>query len=872
MRNGTFIIPRTGERSRRQFSLRASSSLSPHDGSADRAAAEPESLRERVQAIAHNARARALAAWRWLNSDDGRGVLKCTLAYLLGSIATFWPPLSNWLGHRDGKHIVATLTVYFHPARTVGSMLEAILISIIAVAYAEIIAVLSMAVSIGSRHHLGLVAPAHAVVLIVSVGGGLGFIGWVKQRMNQPLVNVSSTLASMAIISVITKEESIQDGYFSGDKSVQVLKMLLLAISITVAVNLLLWRVSARRILRDSVLVASVSLGDKISFIAGGFLNGTEDEINSPEYAQVTKQYDSANAQMTASLREAKFEHYLLGHEKIYQLDKRLVKSLEALYQAIGGLRSALNTQFTLLKEVPANTESSDAGPSATSPDPSKLTRSMSAFLDGAKGRLSIIDESIEDEEHVVRPGTLLQSRSDPSLDKSPMFRAPSDIFALFIELLGPSLKSLVFTLSETLREPPFGANPETDITNNDQLRESLRDALALYNHARANALKEVYKSIELGRTRSDKIKADIEEVAAACGHFSFSLLAVAEDLEAYLDVLEDLKYEVGAGHRSWHWMKPGELWKPKRTGQDASPVDAERGALLPRPPARGLNGSATFKPIPDTIVNRWDSFSWDAAPEASKIMRQASKLVLKTMRFIAREDVLFGIKVGIGAILWAMFAFIPGTRPVYQHWRGEWGLLSYMVVVAMTTGASNTTSMSRFLGTIMGAACACISWPVSQGNPYALAAIGWLFSLWNFYLILVVKNGPMGRITLLAYNVIVLYAYSLSQNVDDDDDDEGGTNPLIFDIAYHRVVAVVLGIFWGMVVCRLLWPISARRKFQEGLSVLYLQLGLIWKRGPLGKLLELNNTTDYMREGEQAALQKYGKLLFLCALCIASC
>jgi hypothetical protein len=269
--------------------------------------------------------------WRWLNSDDGRSILKCTLAYLLGSTATFWPPLSNWLGHRDGKHIVATLTVYFHPARTVGSMLEAILIATIAVAYAEIISVLSMAVSIASRHHLGLVAPAHAVVLIVFIGGGLGFVGWVKQRLNQPLVNVSSTLASMAIISVITKEESIQDGYFSGDKSVQVLKMLVLGILFTIAVNLLVWRVSARRILREGVLAASVSLSDKISFIARGFLNGTEDEISSPEYAEVTKRYDTAYAKMATSLREAKFEHYFLGHERIYQLDKRLVKSLEAL-------------------------------------------------------------------------------------------------------------------------------------------------------------------------------------------------------------------------------------------------------------------------------------------------------------------------------------------------------------------------------------------------------------------------------------------------------------------------------------------------------------------------------------------------------------
>lgn len=115
----------------------------------------------------------------------------------------------------------------------------------------------------------------------------------------------------------------------------------------------------------------------------------------------------------------------------------------------------------------------------------------------------------------------------------------------------------------------------------------------------------------------------------------------------------------------------------------------------------------------------------------------------------------------------------------------------------------------------------------------------------------------------MLAYNVSLLYAYSISQQVDDDDDDEGGTSPLIFEIAYHRVTSVALGILWGMIICRVLWPISARRKFKEGLSVLYLQLGLIWRRGPLGVLLKSRSTRDYMREGEQAALQRYGKMAF---------
>ncbi|KAG6006786.1 hypothetical protein E4U21_006677 [Claviceps maximensis] len=879
MRNGTFVIPSTGERSRRQFTLRTSSSVSsPTNDRLQRRSSMGQAtdrIRSTAQAFTH----RCKSLWLWLDSRDGHQVLKCTLAYLLGSTATFWPVLSDFLGHRDGKHIVATLTVYFHPARTVGSMLEAVLIAVAAVAYAEMVCVLSMAAGIASRTSTGSVVPAHAVVLIIFVGGGLGFVGWIKQRLNQPLVNVACTLASMAIITVITKEQSVQDGYFSGDKIVQVIKMLAVGIVFSATVNLLVWRLSARRMLRESVVTASICMGDRLSFVTRGFLNGTDDEFDSPEYAQSRRRYEAAYAEMSKNLQEAKLEHYVMGREKIYKLDKRLFQSVEAVQQAIGGLRSSLSTQIALLNELPPTSphhhveaaskpSHGTTSPTLSFPTP-KLRRVTSLLLHGTGDDLSVIDED-EDDDNDQDPRLRLVSKSEPSLDKTALFRTPADIFSLFITMLGPSLKSLAYTLSETLRESPFGDDPVSEVRVNEQLRESLRDALNLFNHAKSNALQELYKTIELGRSRSVAIQADIEEVAAACGHFSFSLRAVADEMYAYLNVLEELQHATETYSRSWEWLK---FWKRMPLFSSSSqklttPDDPACESLLQNKKkkdrekeaqaVRGLKKSAVPKGIPDSMKKRRDSFHWDAAPSASSFQRVLSQRVLSAMRFLVREDILFGIKVGIGAVLWAQFAFIPQTRPMYQHWRGEWGLLSYMIVVAMTTGASNTTSTSRLIGTTIGAACACLAWLVSQGNAYLLAFFGSLMALWNFYMILIVKNGPLGRIALLAYNVIVLYAYSLSQNVDDDDDDEGGLNPLIFNITYHRVVAVVLGIIWGMVVCRLLWPISARNKFKEGLSVLYLQLGLMWKRGPLSILVSSNNTLEYIREGEQVALQRY--------------
>ncbi|KAG9252002.1 60S ribosomal protein L19 [Emericellopsis atlantica] len=840
-RNGTFIIPATGERSRRQFTLRTTSSISAGDGASD-TLSTAETVGGKIKSVAKRAKDKTIGLWYWFQSDEGHAVLKCTFAYLLGSGGTFFPPLSNFLGHRDGKHVSATITVYFHPARSVGSMIEAVFIGIIAILYAELIGFISMEVVIWGKEAFDIVQPAHVMVLLLCVGGGLGFVGWVKQRLNQPLVNVGSSLTSIAIITIITKEEAIQGGYVSGEKPLQILKLLLLGVASTVVVNLLVWRVSARRVLRQCMIKAAAAQADRLSFITRGFLNGTEEEMDSPEYAKMSANYNKAYTQMTKMLREAKNEHYFVGTEKLYKLDRSLAKCIETVAQSIGGLRSALAAQFMLLKEVPG----------ADPKDLSTLKRSKSFHMDEATEQLSVINESDEDAESAH------MYRSEPTFDSTPLFRAPSDIFAHFINLLGPSMKSLAYTLSEILRESPFGEDPKNEITVNDQLRESLKDAVALYHEARGNALHELYRSIEMGRVRSEKIQADIEEVAAACGHFSFSLQAVAEEMDSYLDVLENLKFETEHKKRSWKFLRFWERWNKASSHSDPLGLEeADREQLLPKAGVSRLRRSAIPKGIPDEMVARRDTFSWEAAPNTSIWLRKVSQVMLRTARWFTREDVLFGIKVGIGAILWAMFAFIPATRPIYETWRGEWGLLSYMIVNGMTTGAANTTGLSRFYGTLIGGICAIVAWLVGMENPFLLAFCGWLVALYNFYLI-AIKNAPLGRMSLLAYNVIVLYAYSISQRVDDDDDDEGGTSPLIFDITYHRVIAVTLGIVWGILVCRILWPISARKKFREGMSVLYLQMGLIWKRGPLGVHLDSESTLDYMREGEQAALQRY--------------
>jgi Fusaric acid resistance protein-like len=802
------------------------------------------------QATKLRALEKLIEAKNFLKSDVGKGVFKCSVAYFLGSMATFVPFLRNFLGQQDGKHMVATITVYFHPARSLGSMFDALICAFAAFIYAAFISVTSMSVSAFFSDTLDLMPVGHVIVLIVFCGGGLGFIGWVKQRKGDPLVNVACSLASLAIITVITKEGAVQAGNFSFAKINQVLKMIVMGVVATMAVSIVLFPVSGRLSLRKNITTVTDSLADMLALIANSFLSGFEQELEESPFKNVTERHLKTYSTLAKNLKEAKYEHYVTGTERQYKIEARLVHCVQRVTQSIGGLRSAAAMQFTVSKQtVPSvanghhkpysalSTPSSFAGPL-----PSLPVRTGSGEFSGL---LSAIDEmSDEDSASDAFTNGQLSSRTLG-------FRSPLEIFGFFIQHLGPSMRSLAFTLKEILDEQPFRQGVKHEVTVNPKFRSSLDRAIDLYTEARQEALKAVYDQKDMHRDRPAEVEADWEEVAASCGHFSFSLLEVAEQVKEYLALLDELQLEVEerpAG-RTWSWLK---FWKSKAVARTGS-QEPEAEQMIDDPDASDVPVK-----IPTERKAPRADISMAEDSEKPPIKQRLFRRLWNALSLFRRDDMKFAIKVGVGAALYAMPSFIVATRPIYAQWRGEWGLLSYMLVCSMTIGASNTTGYSRFLGTCLGAICAIAAWDVSNANPFLLAFLGWCMSFWTSYIIVGKGKGPMGRFIMLTYNLSALYAYSLSVKDDEDDGDEGGVHPIISEIAWHRVVAVLSGCIWGLIITRFVWPISAREKLKDGLSLLWLRMGLIWKRDPLMTLIDGEAPNQYMNLREEFELQRF--------------
>jgi hypothetical protein len=298
---------------------------------------------------------------------------------------------------------------------------------------------------------LDMRAVGHAVVLIVFCGGGLGFIGWTKQRFGDPLVNVACSLASLASITVLTKEGAVQSGDLSFTKVVQVLKMVIMGVTAAMAVSFLIFPISARKKLRSNLVIVTETLAIMLALITDSFLSGSEEELQTAEFLDAAERHKKAYAQLDKLVREAKLEHYVAGTEKEYRLEKNLVRWVQDITHNMGGLRSAASLQFQLLKQAklvgPVSCRDRKYAPNGTDhvPSPSPYSsHGHSTLLESIdempEQQLGGEEEAAAEDDH-RHSGD--HSDPNPARDEGSSVEhtlQPEDLFALFISHLGPSM------------------------------------------------------------------------------------------------------------------------------------------------------------------------------------------------------------------------------------------------------------------------------------------------------------------------------------------------------------------------------------------------------------------------------------------------
>lgn len=714
---------------------------------------------------------------RWNN-------LKSAIAYFLASLVIYIPSIASLLGKTDSKHLTCTVVVYFHPSRTIGSMIQAILFVIISLSFSITITFATYTI----QYYLQFDSP---IFILLVASSALGVISYFKHRVGRQTFNTSCSLAAIVIISCLIK---IYSTIFDSDSPniqfpIEKIRSVILCVSfgcmISVFICFLLWRTWAQNNLTSQLIEIKSLIANTLAQLTDAFTQSTDPKDIPQSRDLIVAQFKSIKSKLGAldsSLEETKFECYLLGNEKQYHYLSLLVESTKKLVNYLGGLNRALEFKWELIEYYDKLRKEKSAASTPPPPTPFESQESLSS-----PSPLSS-PQSVEIDDVVVEK--------------------PEELIDLFIYHLGPSIKSFVYTMNDILSDQMLQMDRVDPIVI--QYNKSLQLAKSLFEKHQRSAIDSLYKQEIFVTSWNKDVKINQEEVAATCANFAFSVTQISNEVENMLSIMSTLYQYLQTPTRSFEFLK---LWKLS---------------------------------TPSHIMeNKTASLFADIAKQAYQLSdntntnRSLGYKIWKLSKFTRSNDFQFGFRVGIGALILGSLAFSDYTRHVFIEYRGEWGLVTYAIIMNKSLGGTAMTVKWRFLGTFIGALLAYTVWTCFYPNVILMSLFGLIVSVPCFDIILNWKaNNPFGRFILLTYNLTVLYSYTMSLqdgSPSDGDDWEGGSGkPIIREIAFHRYAAVSFGVFWALLVTTTLLPVTARDRLKKGLAVVWLRMGLIWKKGPL--------------------------------------
>ncbi|KAI7901238.1 Fusaric acid resistance protein-like-domain-containing protein [Cokeromyces recurvatus] len=783
-------------------------------------------------------------------------VLKCSFAYFLASLFTFIPSLNALIGNnRTSSHLVATATVFFNPAKTLGGMVEAAAYGWGYVLFAVIICLGSMITTdyfVDRNHYL----TAHLISLFVWILGATFTISFLKAHWNKPPVATASSLCFITIFIIVVREGSVNRGDFDTTRIEQITTAVATGTFITVACCILFWPKSAAKKLRKDLESTLSSYRVLLKLLTKTFLL----DADLPEFkANRTLQaaIEAHQASFTAlqkSLKEAKLEAFwnsdMRGRCEEYD---EVIKSVQRLAQHMGGLRSSCGIQFEVMgseatkryKQMMSERKKQKYNNNQIRSSSNLISPGLNQDSNNWNVRAGYRRRRLQDQMRKQRKLNMSQTndrfdqfllnkkKSAAAVQKESIHHLQNEdnsaILVNFIQTIRPPLKSFAYTCKQTLYHlQTLFAVPSnaTSITKDASyhhhkrpslsiLKANLEKAIILFEAAQKQAIKKLYQARidyivakEDKSRKDDKVDIESEAMEAVLGQdiilvyfFVFNMTEFARELITLVEKVEKLNDKASKKLGIWTWLISSI--KNRRDRHQTKQYNHHLLNTTPFVPNERHRMNTLHTPVPKT---KWHQF----------ILR-----VWRLFSLFKLQKIRYAIKATIATILLATPAFMESTQNWFRTYRMEWALITLMVVMTPTVGGTNLVSIYRIFSTILGCYTAMVFYMIFPSNMYILPILTWLFSIPNFYLILNHKHGKFGQFTLLAYNLVMLNKYN-----------DRDTNEVpVWVLANQRCFAILVGVIFGLFATAYVWPYEARVELRKGLSDFLLRLAWLYQK-----------------------------------------
>ncbi|KAI6134688.1 Fusaric acid resistance protein-like-domain-containing protein [Pisolithus croceorrhizus] len=744
-----------------------------------------------------------------------KSILKCSVAYFLASLFTLHPYLSDFFGDltsygpggggpSPSGHMIATIAVYYNPAKSMGGMVEADTFCFIAWLYSAFVCLTGMSLFWWLDVQPGWQVVAD-LVPILWVGFSMWGLSWMKVWMSKPTFNSGSVLR-------IVKEGGI--GTF-----LQVSSIVLVGALISNLVSFALWPQSATDNFQANMTKTLDSFSMLLGMITDMFL--LEEPVHRPSYERMQKAAENHQSTFTGlkkAFAEARSERFMMLDDTSITLAKQAyedaVDSLTRLAQHLNGLRSGTRLQY-------------------------ELTKAQS------EGKLVIRGTHLQNDGNSIsrvsmgRGGTTTSQCDD---SEEPLLRTAAETFGDLMDITGPPLKALSTTCRLCLKRLREAFVYSQDIQRERMhpqefhtITDGIERALYTFESTSNSALLRLYRRSDLVlRSRRSTSTIDYSQALGDNENehifivyfFIFTLQEFAGELMCLTDAMRRIYAVESSRFSKQSWWRRCVINRPKSIFSYL--FSFQRRSTSEKQHASGLQRiSAYFS------EHRHPKVSFPKVqPHAPSTVQTPDRLDLSFFGRIKRlmwelgdrlkdRNVKYSFKVGMSTAMLAALAFFDTTRPIFMQYRGEWALVSFFVVMSPTIGATNFLSIHRVLGTLIGAAVAVGVYALFHDSPVVLAIFGFFFSIPCFYYIVAKPDyATSGRFVLLTYNLTCLYSYNLRRE-----------DISVLEIARHRSAAVIVGVLWALLVSRFWWPSEARRELSKGLGELCLNMGWLYTR-----------------------------------------
>lgn len=752
-------------------------------------------------------------------------VLKCSFAYILGCLFTFVPQLNALIGYnRISSHLVATATVFFNPAKSLGGMVEAALYGWGYVTFALLICLGSM-ITTDYFVDLNYFTAAHIISLGFWLAGSTFIIAFLKAHWNKPPVATASSLCFIIIFIIVVREGSANHGDFDTTRIQQITSAVATGTLVTVSCCILFWPVSASKKLKKDLEATLMSYKVLLKLLTKTFL--LDDDL--PEFKannSLQTAIDSHRASFTSlqkSLSEAKLEviwsHEIRGCTKEYD---DVVKSMQRLAQSVGGLRSSCGLQFELMQQdqsSSASTSSSSTANAASTKKGKNVAKKNKRGKETWNIKADHHRRKLEGE--MKRQRDLQTNTSQPSAAEiedfdDPYMKLPNHRNHLahendeedddqggslieFIHTIRQPLKSLAFTCKQTIMHLQVGfSNKQRTGPGDETLKDNLIKAIALFEVSQRKAVKRLNRHRRRHHHASEKTEsyAPKEDVFLVY-FFVFNMIEFARELICLVDSVKALSEAKEKKRSIWALIaqflsKKDPYEHKKKTNKSGAYVPNERHKM-----------NTLHTPLPKT---KW---------------RQLVLKVWRTFSLFKLQKMRYATKATIAVIILATPAFLQSTGGWFREWRMEWALITLMVVMTPTVGGTNLVAIYRIYSTTLGCFVAMCFYLLFPGNMFPLTICTWLFSIPNFWIILHHKHGKFGQFTLLAYNLVMLNKFN----------DRDTNRVEVTHLALQRCLSIFVGVIFGLFATAYVWPYEARVELRKGVSDFLLRLAWLYQK-----------------------------------------